>query len=1373
MVCLKITNFVPFCKRTFSFAIFILVFSLFSENVFVLGQLEFICPGGKDGLYPHPTQCDRYFECINRKVKRRLCADGLAFDPLRVEESDPCNQVHNIKGKCRERSDLQRPQPGDANCPRQNGVYPSPDVTVCDIFYTCLNGKSSVKSCTDGLYFDPTKGICDWARDSTRKGCLSDSQRRAKEPKRRRKQNQPQQESSNQKAGERLANGFQCPGGKLGLHPALPHPNSCILYYVCLNGGTPSEAGCGRGLVFNSKTGKCDKPENVPGCENTYAKKGRPQRPPPPNKSNNRGNNRGSNRENSNISKDTRIPTGNGNSVSIDDLTRFFELVNNPGIRNILKPEIIEALGPQKSGLMRDNPNHNSQSQQSQSIQQLVDSHQTNEFPRSSNAEDAPETLPNRNPGLRTRKIPKNRRNKFTSRFLPKIKPVGNLDNLGPIHQPEQDFELQREEARRQNIPAQQAIIPEDVQDISKEETVKREPEPQPTTDSRNRTPLIFKGERRRPPGFRVRPRLRRPNPQRNQQPIEEITTEAVVVPEDGDQDIEQIGADMLKKLFNDSPNSRPLSDIIPDRKEAGDFKNDFGEFFKEFRRKKLKEQRLNGIRRPSFRRTTNRPTTTTASTTTTTTTTTPPTTTTTTTTSTTTTTTTTTTARTTTTTTTTTLRPRPRPTTPRPRPVTRRPTFRVSPVTTNLPPRPTTLRPKFRLPPLTTTTREQERFITTTKRPVVLDSFIPTRRPISLDSSPLLSNQTPNKVEPLSQNLIPTLPPLEDEDGPFEYVYYYEYEYDEEIPLPPEPTPPKSSPVQEQNVPKPTFNFQTKIPSLSDFESPVKPQSPSRLPLSNNNRKPSQSVSRDPSPPNPSVQRRPSILDIPVQRLPPSTTSKPEVRRPARPPKSQRQPEPIQRKPVPPPRPVRPSPTNPTPSPKRPKNPPSRLPVFSFFPQIVQQEPNNVQEFPRSNIAPRPQINNPPKQSNKGRKPVSSASKQRGNPPPRPSNRRPQPKDIEQQDVENDFRLSNQRKPRPQATESPPPPPTRPPPTQRGRVQSSGNTPFTAFNNFPQFPRTPEPQVSRERAPSNNVIPPQPTRAPESNQREPVFQSRFPAVQPVRPIPQSQSSRPRPTFGVFESVQLQTGGQLQTPIDTSLPQQPLPPPPSAPRQPPPIQSQVRPAPRPQSQGLVNNVIVHDSGSQSSSFFSFNRPLPQPQQFSNEQPSFTNRFQSNPSPPQQQPSFLRFGEPQQSSTQQFSSFLQDFEQPTFDSRGVPQTPRFSARPNPVSNPQFSRPPPSSQQQQRSSFESERPLRTQRALPPQLSGEENSSDKVVSSFSSTSKQNTINKNLHQPKTEKISFPKKEEFNFPDAEFGGFVPVSSRNRRKSNNWSNFFY
>ena len=53
----------------------------------------------------------------------------------------------------------------------------------------------------------------------------------------------------------------------------MPHPTSCRLYYVCLNGVTPNEAGCGSGLVFNERTGKCDDPANVPGCENTYEEK--------------------------------------------------------------------------------------------------------------------------------------------------------------------------------------------------------------------------------------------------------------------------------------------------------------------------------------------------------------------------------------------------------------------------------------------------------------------------------------------------------------------------------------------------------------------------------------------------------------------------------------------------------------------------------------------------------------------------------------------------------------------------------------------------------------------------------------------------------------------------------------------------------------------------------------------------------------------------------------------------------------------------------------------------------------------------------------------------------------------------------------------
>ena len=238
----------------------------------VQAQIEFECPES-DGLFPHPEQCDRYFECRNFRVSRKLCADGLVFDPQKTgTDQDPCDHLQNTKHKCRGRPKLQRPKPGDGFCPRQNGVFPSPDPSECDKFYSCLNGVGSVQQCADGLHYDDEIGTCVWARESNRKGCLSDNQRATKNRSRQRMRTPHDDPNPNEgKKGESLPNGFECPGGKLGIHPALPHPTSCRLYYVCLNGVTPNEAGCTAGLVFNSVTAKCDSPENVPGCEDTYS----------------------------------------------------------------------------------------------------------------------------------------------------------------------------------------------------------------------------------------------------------------------------------------------------------------------------------------------------------------------------------------------------------------------------------------------------------------------------------------------------------------------------------------------------------------------------------------------------------------------------------------------------------------------------------------------------------------------------------------------------------------------------------------------------------------------------------------------------------------------------------------------------------------------------------------------------------------------------------------------------------------------------------------------------------------------------------------------------------------------------------------------
>jgi len=335
------------------------VFSLALAGLAVITQLtsaqiDFECPEA-DGLFAHPEQCDRYFECRNFRVKRKLCADGLVFDPNKVLSEEPCDHQQNTKHKCRGKPNLQPPKPGDRYCPRQNGVFPSPDVTECGRFYSCLNGVGKVQQCADGLYYEEEIGTCDWARTSKRKGCLSESRRAENRQNsnggsnKRRNNNRPAfkfDDNNQAKISDPLPNGFQCPGGKLGVHPALPHPTSCRLYYVCLNGVTPNEAGCTSGVVFNERTGKCDDPANVPGCENTYEKKSK-SRGSQSSSSLRRGN------PNSSSSQKKNTADKSDDDIDPEQFARILELLTNPKLKNILRPEIADALEDNLSVLQK------------------------------------------------------------------------------------------------------------------------------------------------------------------------------------------------------------------------------------------------------------------------------------------------------------------------------------------------------------------------------------------------------------------------------------------------------------------------------------------------------------------------------------------------------------------------------------------------------------------------------------------------------------------------------------------------------------------------------------------------------------------------------------------------------------------------------------------------------------------------------------------------------------------------------------------------------------------------------------------------------------------------------------------------------------
>ena len=63
-------------------------------------KIDYVCPR-KSGLFPHPEQCDRYFECKNYQPRRKLCADGLVYDPDKIDFEDPCDHIQNTKHKCK------------------------------------------------------------------------------------------------------------------------------------------------------------------------------------------------------------------------------------------------------------------------------------------------------------------------------------------------------------------------------------------------------------------------------------------------------------------------------------------------------------------------------------------------------------------------------------------------------------------------------------------------------------------------------------------------------------------------------------------------------------------------------------------------------------------------------------------------------------------------------------------------------------------------------------------------------------------------------------------------------------------------------------------------------------------------------------------------------------------------------------------------------------------------------------------------------------------------------------------------------------------------------------------------------------------------
>ncbi|KAG4072758.1 hypothetical protein HA402_005235 [Bradysia odoriphaga] len=221
-----------------------------SQAVFasVINTQKFECPTG-NGSFPHPTQCDKYYDCKEGIAEEVLCSDGLVFNQ-NLTRAGKCDQIFNVD--CGVRTILQTPAPTSEYCLRRNGVFPHPDDTICDIFFICDDGEHSETKCANGLHFQASTGQCTWPNVVNRKNCVDQKRK--------------------------LVDGFVCPdgpnkdkSGQVIVNPHYPHPTDCEYFYVCVDTVEPRKLRCDDMQVFNEEKKTCDAPANVPGCEDWFS----------------------------------------------------------------------------------------------------------------------------------------------------------------------------------------------------------------------------------------------------------------------------------------------------------------------------------------------------------------------------------------------------------------------------------------------------------------------------------------------------------------------------------------------------------------------------------------------------------------------------------------------------------------------------------------------------------------------------------------------------------------------------------------------------------------------------------------------------------------------------------------------------------------------------------------------------------------------------------------------------------------------------------------------------------------------------------------------------------------------------------------------
>jgi len=239
------------------------VIALLSTSL-VAEEISFDC--SKDGSFPDPEDCGKYYVCTAGQVFPMVCPGGLHFDvalgtcntpsqancqissssspttptptPTPTTQSPtptptPTTQSPTPSPTPTPTTQSPTPTPSTARpdvpqCP-ESGTILLPDAKNCSLYYVCVNGGSFPVTCPEGYYFSEALQNCD-VKENVQ--CKSEVL-----PK--------------------------CPPNGTAL---VPDPADCSAFYVCIDGSF-DRIECPNGYNFNVQQGRCDLEENV-NCDN-------------------------------------------------------------------------------------------------------------------------------------------------------------------------------------------------------------------------------------------------------------------------------------------------------------------------------------------------------------------------------------------------------------------------------------------------------------------------------------------------------------------------------------------------------------------------------------------------------------------------------------------------------------------------------------------------------------------------------------------------------------------------------------------------------------------------------------------------------------------------------------------------------------------------------------------------------------------------------------------------------------------------------------------------------------------------------------------------------------------------------------------------